>query len=527
MLHLYNTLTRKLEDFQPVHSGWVGFYSCGPTVYDFAHIGHARTYIFADIAERVLKFDGYCVKRVMNITDVGHLVSNSDTGEDKMEKGAAREKKKVWEIARFYTDDFFAMCDKLNVKKPEIICRATDHISSMIQIIELLEKKGFTYTISDGVYFDTSKFPEYGRLTNSTYEELQKQLKAGARVEVVRGKKHPTDFALWKFSASHSYPRRQMEWWFTGPFKGKLFYRPDRLELDRLVRTGKMTSDERENARLTIGFPGWHIECSAMSLKYLGNAFENGTFYGERSRTIDIHTGGVDHIPIHHTNEIAQSEAVTGRPFVKFWLHADYLLVDGQKMSKSLGNYFRLKDIEEKGLDPLALRYLFLTASYRGQMNFTWKSMEAAQNAYSGLIEQISDIRQKALSKKRVDLSEENLDKINKIQEKFIQAINDDLNTAQALAIVWEAVKSNISPKDKYDLIILFDEVLGLGFQASGVGYQVSDISDEIKEMIDRRETLRRERKWDEADKIRKELQAKGYLIEDAPSGWKLKPLRS
>lgn len=268
MFQIYNTLTHKIEEFKPINPLNVGFYSCGPTVYDFIHIGHARTYIFADILQRVLEFNGYKVKRVMNITDVGHLASDADSGEDKMEKGAKREGRSVWDIAKFYTEDFFSMCQKLNIKKPEIICKATDYIKEMIQIMKVLEKKGFTYKTDDGIYFDTSKFRDYGKLTGQSFDKLQKSLKAGARVEFSQGKKHPTDFALWKFSPMGV--KRQMEW----------------------------------DSPWGRGFPGWHLECSAMSMKYLGD-------------TLDIHTGGVEHIPIHHTNEIAQSEAITGKQFVK------------------------------------------------------------------------------------------------------------------------------------------------------------------------------------------------------------------
>ncbi len=485
MLQLYNTLTRNKEEFQPINPPSVGYYSCGPTVYDFAHIGHARTYIFADILQRVLEFNGYKVKRVMNITDVGHLTSDSDTGEDKMEKGALREKKSVWEIAKFYTDDFMQMLQKLNIKKPEIICKATDHIAEMIEIVKTLEKKGFTYKIADGIYFDTSMYPDYGILTGQSYEKLQKSLKAGARVEMAEGKKNPTDFALWKFSypdgrsfdsaQDDAEKRRQMEW--DSPW-------------------GK-------------GFPGWHIECSAMSMKYLGS--------GERSRTIDIHTGGVDHIPIHHTNEIAQSEAATGKKFVRFWLHADHLLVEGEKMSKSLGNFYRLSDIEAKGFSPLALRYLFLTASYRSQMNFTWESMKAAQTAYGGLVEQISSI--KGQISERTNLSEEKLEKINTFRQKFTEAINDDLNTAVGLAIVWEVIKSNIPPGDKYDLLILFDEVLGIELAKSEIRNPKSEKPQEIIELVQKREELRKEKKWQEADEVRKIIEEKGFTVEDSSKG--------
>jgi len=474
MLFLYNTLTRRIEEFKPLNPPLVTYYSCGPTVYDFAHIGHARTYVFADILERVLIFNGYKVKRVLNITDVGHLTSDSDTGEDKIEKGAIREKKSVWDIAKFYTDDFFQMMAKLNIKKPEIICRATDHIASMIRLIEVLESKGFTYKIEDGVYFDTSKLKDYGKLTGGNFDSLQKTLKAGARVEMIKGKKNLTDFALWKFSPSGV--KRQMEW----------------------------------DSPWGRGFPGWHIECSAMSMKFLGE-------------TLDIHTGGVDHIPIHHTNEIAQSEAATGKQFVRFWLHAQHLLVEGEKMSKSLGNYYRLKDIEEKGFKPLALRYLFLTASYRSQMSFSWKSLMGAQNALDNLYQQILNFKLQVTKGQRTILSEEKLLKIDLFREKFQKAINNDLNTPEALAVIWEIVKSNISNEDKYDLLVFFDEVLGLGLRDLSIQKQETRIPEKLMQLVDRRENLRREKKWEEADKIRKDIEKEGYILEDTPAGPKLK----
>ncbi len=475
MLRLYNTLTKKIEEFKPLHPPVVTYYSCGPTVYDFAHIGHARTYVFADILQRVLEFDGFKVKRVMNITDVGHLTSDSDTGEDKMEVALRRSKKQsVWEIAKFYADDFFAMIDKLNIKKPEVVCKATDHIKEMIDLILILEKKGYTYRITDGIYFNTAKFPTYGRLTGQNFDTLQKSLKAGARIEVVSGKKHPTDFALWKFSPKGV--KRQMEW----------------------------------ESPWGLGFPGWHIECSAMSMKYLGE-------------TIDIHTGGIDHIPIHHTNEIAQSEAATGKEFVRFWLHAAHLLVEEEKMSKSLGNYYRLKDVEEKVFNPLALRYLFLTASYRKEMNFTWRALTAAANALDNLYEQVADLERQIKEGKRTVLSEEKLSKIDAFKEKFQAAIDDDLNMPEALVIVWETVKSNIPSEDKYDLLLLFDEVLGLGLKESKIRNQGSEIPEEILELINKREVLRREKKWEEADRIRKKIEKEGYQIEDTPAGSKVK----
>lgn len=474
MLRLYNTLTRKSEDFKPSDPKSTGYYSCGPTVYDFAHIGHARTYIFSDILQRALEFNGYKVKRVMNVTDVGHLTSDADTGEDKLEKGAKREGKSVWEIAEFYTEDFLRMLDKLRIKKPEIICKATGHIPEMISLIATLEKKGFTYKITDGVYFDTSKFPEYGRLTGQTYEQLQKSLKAGARVEMVSGKKHPTDFALWKFSppANPGLPKRQMEW--TSPWG--------------------------------TGFPGWHIECSAMAMKYLGETF-------------DIHTGGVDHIPVHHTNEIAQSEAATGKQFVRYWLHAQHLLVEGEKMSKSLGNFLRVADIEKKGYRPLTLRYLFLTAHYRTAMNFTWKALDGAKTAYEGLLASVAGIKNLRDKGGRENLSEEKLEKVDLYRAKFQEAVNDDLNTAKALAVVWEVVKSNIPAGDKYDLLVLFDEVLGLDLQSVNVQSEEILIPDDVKRLIEQREVMRKQKKFKEADEVRKKIEESGFTVKDSETG--------
>ncbi|MBI2611155.1 cysteine--tRNA ligase [Candidatus Gottesmanbacteria bacterium] len=473
MLRIYNTLTRRTEEFHPINDQLVGFYSCGPTVYDYAHIGHARTYVFNDILQRILEFDGYRVKRVMNITDVGHLTSDQDTGEDKMEKGAAREKKSVWEIADFYTRDFFKMLSQLNIRKPDIIIKATDYVPQMIELIKILEKKGFTYTISDGVYFDTEKLPDYGKLTGMNFEELQQSLKAGARVEVVPGKKHPTDFALWKFSpaTASGLPKRQMEWDSTW---------------------GK-------------GFPGWHIECSVMGMAVLGNHF-------------DVHTGGVDHIQVHHTNEIAQSEAATGEKFVNYWLHGEHLLVDGQKMSKSLGNFYRVEDIVKKGFDPLALRYLFLTASYRMQMNFTWEALQSAQNALKNFKFEILNLKSKN-GLERTVLSEDKLKKVDDYRQKFTDAVNDDLNTPKALAVSWEVLKSNIPSPDKYDLIMFFDEVLGLDLKNAKLKMQNAKIPAEVMELVKRREELRKKGKFEEADRVREEIKDKGYEVEDTTTG--------
>lgn len=481
MLRFYNTLTRNIEEFQPLHPPTVTYYSCGPTVYDYAHIGHARTYVFADIAQRVLEFHGYKVKRVMNITDVGHLTSDSDSGEDKMEKGAKREGKTVWDIAKFYTDDFFLMLEKLNIQKPETICKATDYINEMIDLIKVLEKKGCTYTITDGVYFDTENVSDYGKLTGKSKHELEKGMKAGARVEIVQGKRHPMDFALWKFSypngrsfdfaADDAAKQRQMEW-------------------------------ESPWGR---GFPGWHIECSAMSMKFLGETF-------------DIHTGGVDHIPIHHTNEIAQSEAATGIQFVRFWLHGEHLLVDGEKMSKSLGNFYRLKDIEEKGYSPLVLRYLFFTSHYRSQMNFTWKSLGGVQTALNNLYDYVRELKKNDTKETMLSLEGQ------KQKEDFEKAIFDDLNMPQALAVLWNLVKSKVPSQEKYTLLADFDRVLGLGF--SDVKERVVSIPKDISKLVAKREQARMAKNFQEADQLRQELNMKNWGTADTSGGTIAFPLK-
>ncbi|HEY4695080.1 MAG TPA: cysteine--tRNA ligase [Candidatus Nanoarchaeia archaeon] len=459
-IFLNNVLTRKKEKFTPITSGQVGIYTCGPTVYDYAHIGHARTYIFADILQRTLEYNALVVKRVMNITDVGHLTSDSDTGEDKMEKGAEREKKTVWEIADFYTKDFFDMIEALNIKKPEIVPKATDHIKEMIELIKTLEEKGFTYKLADGIYFDTSKFPKYGELTGQTWEDMQKNLRAGARVEMVPGKKHPTDFALWKFSPIGE--KRQMEW--ESPW-------------------GK-------------GFPGWHIECSAMSMKYLGESF-------------DIHTGGVDHIPVHHTNEIAQSEASSGKQFVRFWLEGEHLLVENEKMSKSLGNFYRLADLEAKGVDPLAFRYLVLTAHYSTRLNFTWEALKAAETALKNLYREVSGYQGEA----RIGCAE--------FESRFLEAINDDLDTPKALAIVWELVKSDYPDSAKLKSLLKFDQVLGLDLENQAR----IKVSAEVENLVSEREKARKDKDFVKSDEIRKQIAEIGYEVIDDPAGPKLKKI--
>lgn len=464
-IYLTNTLTRKKEKFIAINPLNVGMYTCGPTVYFSSHIGHLRKYTFDDILKRTLEVNGYKVKHVMNITDVGHLTSDADTGEDKIEKAAKETGKSAWEIAEFYTEQFFNSIDALNIKRPDIIAKATDHIKEQIELVQKLEEKGFTYKTDDGIYFDTSKFENYGQLSGG-----KEGIKPGIRVDVA-GKKNPTDFALWKFSPKDS--KRQMEW--SSPWG--------------------------------VGFPGWHLECSAMSMKYLGETF-------------DIHTGGVDHIPIHHTNEIAQSEAATGKPFVKYWIHSEFLLVDGQKMSKSLRNIYTLEDLKKKGFDPLSLRYLYLTAHYRDPLNFTWESLEASQNALNNLRELILAAK---IQTARSVLSREKMAKIDELKTKFIESINDDLNTPKALAIVWETMKSNIPSEDKYELALSFDEVLGLKLREVEKAEQVVKVTQEVKDLIDERERLRRAGDFKRADEIRKKIEDKGFSVEDTSEGPRIK----
>ncbi len=477
-LYLTNTLTHKKEEFIPLNDKTVGLYTCGPTVYYYPHIGNWRTFVFEDILRRVLISNGYEVNHTMNITDVGHLtgdnVGDADLGEDRMEKAAKKEGKTAWEIADFYIKDFVDSRDKLNILAPTHFVRATDHIKEQIELIQKLEEKNLIYVTKMGVYFDVSKFKDYGKLSGQ--KMIDKRVATRDELKEDLDKKDPFDFALWKFSSQAD--NRQMEW--DSPW-------------------GK-------------GFPGWHIECSAMSMKYLGESF-------------DIHTGGVDHIAIHHTNEIAQSEGATGKLFAKYWLHGEFLKVDGGRMGKSLGNAFTIQDIEEKAIpdgrqsfEPLALRYLFLTANYRDILNFTWESLGGAQTALNKLREQVLAAK---TQKERTVLSAEKNEKREDYGRRFLEAVNDDLNTAKALAVLWEAMKSNIPSEDKYDLALSFDEVLGLKLaEATTSNLQ---IPEEVQELVNKREKLRKEKKFEDADKVRVEITALGYTIEDSSEGIKIK----
>lgn len=453
-IKLYNSLTRQTEVLKPIKEKEIGLYTCGPTVYNYAHIGNLRTFLFEDILKRVLEYNGVKVKHVMNITDVGHLTSDSDTGEDKLEKGAKRENKTVWEIAELYTNAFLKDIERLNLITPDVLVKATDTIQEQINLIKDLEKKGFTYKIDDGIYFDTSKLETYGRLWPQ-----KMKLKAGARIDVVKGKKNETDFALWKFSPKDT--KRQMEW----------------------------------DSPWGVGFPGWHTECVVMSMDNLGVPF-------------DIHCGGVDHVLIHHTNEIAQCEAATGKPLCNVWMHAEHLSLKEGKMSKSEGTVVLIDTLIEKGIDPLAYRYLCLTTHYRTRLTFSWESLEASQNG-------LTSLRNKFLEFKKAEKTEL---KDNGFKQKFNEAINDDLDTPKALAIVWEMIKSDIPDYSKYELLLNFDKVLGLDLE----NYKQEEAPKEIKEIAEQRQEARKNKDWAKSDELRDKLKEMGWTIEDTSEGYKL-----
>ncbi len=466
MLQLYNTMTKQLEAFRSIEEKKVGMYTCGITAYDYAHIGHGRKYVGDDVLRRTLTLLGYSVTHVQNVTDVGHLVSDGDEGEDKLEKGAKKTGKTVWEVAKFFTDDFYTSMDLLNNLRPTIVCKATDHIAEQIALIEKLLKKGHAYETPEALYFDVTTFAEYGRLFGQSLEE--KQVAVREEVKTGEHKKNPADFALW-FKRVGRFADHAMHW--ESPWGD--------------------------------GFPGWHIECSAMSMKYLGSTF-------------DIHTGGIDHIPVHHPNEIAQSEGATNQPFVHYWIHYAHLMVDNQKMSKSLGNYYRIADIIDQGFNPLSLRYLYLTTHYRKPLNFTIDALKAADNALQELRKYMRSIMHHAKTHQRESLSDEKLTKTTNYHDAFIQALCNDINTPQALAVVWETVKSNIPPGDKFDLLEEFDSVLGLELCVKS---ELVAIPDHIKTLVNKRESYRTQKLFDKADTVRIEIEQEGYTVKDSPTG--------
>ena len=485
MLKLYNTLTRKKEIFKPLKGKKVGLYTCGPTVYSYAHIGNLRTYLFEDILKRTLLFNNYQVNHVMNITDVGHLTSDADTGEDKIEKTAKKQKKSAFQIAEFYTKAFFEDCKKLNILPPNIIAPATKYIKENIALIQALEKKGFTYKTSDGIYFDTSKLKDYGKLTGMNFEKLNKALKAGARIELSPEKKNVTDFSLWKFSPQNK--KRQMEW--PSPW-------------------GK-------------GFPGWHIECAVINLKYLGKAFEKSVFMPQKTQTIDIHAGGSDLIPIHHANEIAQVEAATGKKFVNFWLHGEFLVLKDLRMGKSEGNVILINDLKKEGYSPLTFRYLALNAHYRKPLEFSWQALKNAQESLNNIYNFILDC---LIDKKKINKQRRTVLLLKKTKGEFEKAINDDLNTAQALAVFWKLVKKyykeKLNPNETYQLALIFDKIFGLGLDK----IKISPLPQKVQSLNEQREKMRKAGKWAEADNIRREMEKLGFSIRDTKEGTIIKP---
>jgi cysteinyl-tRNA synthetase len=452
-IRLYDTYSRSVRDFEPLKPGEVGLYTCGLTVYDYAHIGNLRTYIFEDLLRRTLEFNGYTVKHVMNITDVGHLVSDADTGEDKMEKGSRRTGMTAWEIAELYTKAFKEDLEHLNISEPTIWCKATDHIQEQIDVIKGIEANGYTYRTSDGIYFDTSKLENYGYMARLNIEGLQ----GGTRIELGE-KRNVTDFALWKFSPPDE--QRQMEW----------------------------------ESPWGIGFPGWHIECSAMAAKYLGSFF-------------DIHCGGEDHIMVHHPNEIAQTQACYGTNLANFWMHGYFLQLNNAKMAKSSGEFLRLQVVIDWGYDPLAYRFFCLNGHYRSKLTFSWEGMDSAATALQRLRSAVYEWG---------DPGTPDEGYINRFREH----INNDLNMPQALALTWEVVKGDLPIEAKKATVLEFDKVLGLRLAAWEPVEE--EVPAEIVDMAEQRQQARKEKRWQEADALRDKITAAGYEVQDTPQGPKV-----
>jgi len=473
MLKLYNALTKKKEIFKPLKKGIVMMYNCGLTVWDYAHIGNLRAFMFADILRRHLEYKGFTVKQVMNFTDVGHMFEDVDIGEDRMEAAAKKEKKDPWSIADFYIRVFLEDSEKMNFEEPMVRPKATDHINEMIELTQKLVKKGYAYVVNGSVYFDVAKFKDYGKLSGNTIEKLK--LGAGGRVGFNPDKRNQFDFALWI-----NDPKHIMNW--KSPWCEK-------------------------------GYPGWHIECSVMAIKYLG-------------KTIDIHTGGVDNLFPHHENEIAQSEAATGKKFVNYWLHNEHLLVEGGKMAKSLGNFYTLRDLIAKGYDPKAVRYLLMSTYYRQQLNFTFEGLEAAKNAVERLINfvyrLVDAIGRGCGEKIRALMSD--------VQRCFEEAMDDDLNISVGLAALFDFVREvnkllddNVLSKEEaeevYELMMKIDKVLGV----IGEIKRKEKLPKEAEELVLKREEARKARDWEAADEIREQLRSMGIIIEDTPQGVKWK----
>ncbi len=466
MIRLHNTLTGKKEDFIPIKKGFVGMYHCGPTVYDYSHIGNLRSYVFADILRRVCEYDGLKVKQVINITDIGHLSSDADDGEDKMTKGLKREGKPLTieamgELAEKYAGFFVENLKSLNIELPEEMPRASKHITEDIDLIKKLEQKGFVYKTSDGLYFDTSKDAQYGALSKKVAKIEDEQTRIGENTE----KKNQRDFALWKFNENIG---------FKSPWEQ--------------------------------GFPGWHIECSAMSMKYLGETF-------------DLHTGGIDHIPVHHNNEIAQSQCATGKPLANYWLHHAHIIINSEKMSKSLGNFLKLQDLVDQGIDPLTYRYWLLGAHYSTQMDLTIETLKAAQTGYKKLLKIFGDINKGDLK----EMTEAKPDE--KYLTDFKKFIFDDLDTPKALALLWDLAKDPaIENEVKVKTMLEFDKVLGLGLDKIKLSSKTEKeiVPHGITKLVEERESARKKKDWKMSDELRDVLKIRGYEIKDTDEGPKV-----
>ncbi len=456
-MKIYNTATRQKEEFTPILKDKVGIYSCGPTVYSSPHIGNMYAYVCWDVLVRTLNYLDYKTNWVMNITDVGHLTSDADSGEDKMEKGSQKEGLTAKELANKYEAEFMENLKLLNINKPNQMPRATENIAEQIELIQKIEANGFTYKTSDGIYYDTSKFADYGKFANLNLEKI----KEGARVEINDEKKNPTDFALWKFSPSASSGQvRQMEW----------------------------------DSPWGVGFPGWHIECTAMSTKILGETF-------------DIHTGGEDHIPVHHTNEIAQAEAGFGHNTANYWMHNAFITFKGEKISKSTGGLLTVKDLINMGFDPMAFRYMVLGSHYRKGIEFSLENLKAAENS----LDKLRNYKFK-------------IGKVNEEHKKeFVDKISDDLAMPEALAIVWKVVKSDLKPEDKWATILEFDKVLGLNLDKK---VEEGKTPEEVLKLVEKRKMARESKDWQESDRLREEIKKLGYLVEDSGNTCTIRPIK-
>ena len=461
-VQIYNTMSRQVEEFKPITPNYVGMYGCGPTVYNYAHIGNLRTYIFEDTLKRVLLHAGYKVKHVMNITDVGHLTGDGDDGEDKMEKSARESGKSVWDIAKFYTDAFFKDYDSLNIIRPDVICPATQHIPQMIELIQRLEKGGHTYVAGGNVYFSIDTFPSYGKLARLNLDDL----KSGARIDIDSNKKNPKDFVLW-FTNS-KFGEQAMMW----------------------------------DSPWGRGYPGWHIECSAMSMYYLGEHF-------------DIHCGGIDAIPVHHTNEIAQSEAATGKTWVNYWMHGEFLLLSEKgKMSKSSGEFLTLSVLKQHGFDPLDYRYFCLGANYRTQLQFSYQGLEGARAARLGLVERISGFGDLVADEKAIS------DKARDYMKQFDDFVCNDLGTPRALSVLWTLVKDEAIPNDQKRFVLNYmDGVLGLKLSEVKAQKAQEDFPQAVLDLVQKRAEAKKNKDWALADSYRNEITQLGFVVKDTPNG--------